>query len=279
MTALTRTPPTLTEAERIHRLVRHAAGLADVRAEVEANHDENRWWPTSITDPRLRMAVAGWSTRVSYRMIGTYNRVVGEAATAGFDGLVASTDDELAELLTPLGLARSRVEYFRSLTELLVRWEKESVDVTVATDESGRDALIADFARDVRGASFKVAQCAVLYARGYHCGVIPVDSGMVAKLAPALGIPLPSGPIAHEHFRYLLEAVVKEQADGLRVLVGSLGHAVSIPAGAAPSWWAHLVLIYFKRLYLNGPSRRLCTLRPVCTEITGCAHALSTRSG
>ncbi|MGW1146950.1 hypothetical protein ACWD6I_18250 [Streptomyces sp. NPDC002454] len=279
MTALTRTPPTLAETERIHRLVRHAAGLDDVRVEVEANHDENRWWPTSITDSRLRMAVAGWSTRVSYRMIGTYSRVVGEAAATGFDGLVASKDDELAELLAPLGLARSRVGYFRSLTELLVRWEKESVDVTTTTDESGRDALIADFARDVRGASYKVAQCAVFYARGYHCGVIPVDSGMVTKLAPALGIPLPSGPIAHERFRYLLEAVVKEHADALRALVGSLGLAVSIPSGAAPSWWAHLVLIYFKRLYLNGPSPRLCTLRPLCTEITDCAHAPSTRSG
>jgi hypothetical protein len=279
MTAPTRTPPTPAEAERIHRLIRHAAGLADVKTEVEANHDENRWWPTSIADPRLRMAVAGWSTRVSYRMIGTYSRVVGEAAATGFDGLVASTDDELAELLTPLGLARSRVGYFRSLTELLVRWEKESVDATAATDESGCDTLIADFARDVRGASYKVAQCAVLYARGYHCGVIPVDSGMVTKLAPALGIPLPSGPIAHERFRYLLEAVVKEEADALRALVGSLGHAVSIPAGTVPSWWAHLVLIYFKRLYLNGPSPRLCTLRPVCTEITDCAHALPARSG
>ncbi|QDY75428.1 hypothetical protein [Streptomyces qinzhouensis] len=277
MTALTRTQPAPAEAERVFHLVRRAAGLTDVKAEVEANHDDNRWWPTSITDPRVRMAVAGWSSRVSYRMIGTYSRVVSEAASIGFDGLVAASDDELAELLTPLGLVGSRVGYFRSLTDLLLRWEKESIDPT--TDGADCDALITIFAQEVRGASYKVAQCALLYARGYHCGIIPVDSGMVTKLAPALGISLPSGPVAHERFRYLLEAVAEDRADDLRALARSSEYAVSIPEQSAPSWWTHLVLIYFKRLYLNGPSPRLCPLRPLCGDVVDCSHARSAPDG
>ncbi|MGV9312116.1 hypothetical protein ACWDR0_07960 [Streptomyces sp. NPDC003691] len=277
MTALTRTKPAPAEAERIFHLVQRAAGLADVKAEVEANHDNNRWWPTSITDPRVRMAVAGWSSRVSYRMIGTYSRVVREAASTGFDGLVAASDDELAELLTPLGLVGSRVGYFRSLTELLLWWEKESIDPTA--DGADCDALITAFAQEVRGASYKVAQCALLYARGYHCGVIPVDSGMVTKLAPALAVSLPSGPVAHERFRHLLEAVVEDRADDLRSLSRSSGYAVSIPEQTVPSWWTHLVLIYFKRLYLNGPSPRLCPLRPLCGDTVDCSHARSAPDG
>ncbi|MEU3597145.1 hypothetical protein ABZ714_00175 [Streptomyces sp. NPDC006798] len=277
MTALTRTQPAPAEAERVFHLVRRAAGLSDVKAEVEANHDDNRWWPTSITDPRVRMAVAGWSSRVSYRMIGTYSRVVGEAVSTGFDGLVAASDDELAEFLTPLGLVGSRVRYFRSLTNLLLRWEEESIDPTV--EGADCDALIAAFAQEVRGASYKVAQCALLYARGYHCGVIPVDSGMVTKLAPALGIDLPSGPIAHERFRYLLEAVTVERADDLRSLAHGSEYAVSIPEASVPSWWTHLVLIYFKRLYLNGPSPRLCSLRPLCADVVNCPHTRATPGG
>ena len=60
------------------RLVGRAAALPDVRAAVEANHDDNRWWPASVPDWRVRMTVAGWSTRVSYAMVSTYAGVVSQ---------------------------------------------------------------------------------------------------------------------------------------------------------------------------------------------------------
>ncbi|MFH9071335.1 hypothetical protein [Streptomyces alboflavus] len=265
-----RTEPSRSDIARIHHLVERAASLPDVKAEVEANHDENRWWPTAVTDPRLRMAVAGWSTRVSYRMIDIYARVVVDADALGFDRLTASTDAELAQLVQPLGLGQTRISYLRSLTELLQSWEKASVDPLAADTDC--DLLIHDFAREVRGASYKVAQCAVLYARGYHCGIIPVDSGMVTKLAPALGASVGSGAAAHERFRCLLEEGVRARSVDFRRLVDALDYRVSIPAGVEPTWWVHLVLIYFKRLYLNGPSPRLCTRRPVCTRVVDCAH-------
>ncbi|MFJ9795451.1 hypothetical protein [Streptomyces sp. NPDC101145] len=269
-----RVKPKTIEVRRVHGLVARAAGLPDVRAEVEANHDENRWWPTTIGDPRVRMLAAGWSSRVSYRMVDTYAGVITSAEARGFDDLVTSTDAELASLVRPIGLPQTRIGYMRSLAELLQRWEKEGVDPTA--ESADLDALILDFATRVRGASYKVAQCALLTARGYHCGIIPVDSGMVTKLAPVLGITLPSGAMAHERMRHVLEAVVHARSAEFRALVTDNEYQVTIPEEAEPTWWVHLVLIYFKRLYLNGPSPQLCRRRPVCTKVVGCAHPTRT---
>ncbi|MEU6573622.1 hypothetical protein [Streptomyces sp. NPDC046805] len=259
-----------TGADRILRLVDTAAALPGVRREVEANHDDNRWWPTSISDTRMRMLVAGWSTRVSYRMIDTYATVVTNANALGFDALADATDREVAGLVRPIGLTTARVDYLRSLTDLVRRWNKDAIDPTAGG--VGTDELIATFAEQVHGASFKVAQCALLYARGYHCGIIPVDSGMVTRLAPALGIALPSGPSAHEELRHRLEAAVRIRPGDFRTLADRHHHGVTIPADTAPTWWVHLVLIYFKRLFLNGPSRRLCTRRPLCAGAIDCTH-------
>ncbi|AXG78606.1 hypothetical protein [Streptomyces paludis] len=258
------------EIRRVHRLVARAAGLPDVRAEVEANHDENRWWPTSISDPRVRMLAAGWSTRVSYRMVETYAGVIASANTHGFDSLAQATDTELIALVRPIGLLQTRIDYLRSLAELLRGWDKEGTDPTAESADC--DALVNDFAGRVRGASYKVAQCALLTARGYHCGIIPVDSGMVTKLAPALGLALPSGAVAHERMRHVLESAVRARSAEFRSLVNDHEYQVTIPEGVDPTWWVHLVLIYFKRLYLNGPARQLCRRRPVCTKVVDCAH-------
>ncbi|MFE9424301.1 hypothetical protein ACFYNO_15185 [Kitasatospora sp. NPDC006697] len=265
-----RAAATALEIRRVHRLVARAAGLPDVQAEVEANHDENRWWPTTITDPRVRMLAAGWSTRVSYRMVETYARVIRAADTRGFDKLIAATDTELTELVRPLGLPQTRIDYLHSLAGLLQNWEQEGIDPTSSAASS--DELIGDFAGRVRGASYKVAQCALLTARGYHCGIIPVDSGMVTKLAPALGIALPLGAVAHERMRHVLEAAVHARAADFRALIAEHEYRVNVPDDVEPTWWVHLVLIYFKRLYLNGPSPRLCRNRPVCTKIVDCTH-------
>lgn len=172
--------PTVFTAELADRLLSFtavAAAQADVKAAVEANHDENRWWPTRITDWRMRMAVAGWSSRVSYTMIGTYAAVVKTASAHGWDALTNMSDAELAAFVTPLGLITARIRYLRSLAEFLA--DPGGDPLTMPAGQ-----LIASLAARVNGASFKVAQCAALYARGYHCGIIPVDSGMVRRLAP-----------------------------------------------------------------------------------------------
>lgn len=267
---LARPRPRAIDNRRVHRLVERAAALPDVRAEVEANHDDNRWWPLSVTDLRMRMLAAGWSTRVSYRMVETYRDVIQAAEARGFDALANDSYDDLVALVRPIGLPQTRIDYLRSLADLLVLWDKQTIDPS--SPSADVDDLVADFAERVRGASFKVAQCALLNARGYHSGIIPVDSGMVTKLAPALGIDLPTGPVAHEKFRHVLEAAVHARPDDFRELAVRHEYAVAIPVNVEPTWWAHLVLIYFKRLYLNGPSHRLCTRRPFCTQVVDCPH-------
>jgi hypothetical protein len=253
--------------ERLFSLVERAVRQPDVRAAVEANHDDNRWWPRSVTDWRIRMTVAGWSTRVSYAMIGTYAGVVSCADALGWGGLTELDDAKLSSIVRPLGLAASRVGYFRSLAGFLGRAEAQGIDL------AGMQAadLVRLFATSVSGAGYKVAQCATLYARGYHCGIIPVDSGMVDKLAPFLGVSLGSGPVAHEQLRHLLEAETRAMPERYKDLVARLGCQVHIPHDALPTWFVHLALIYFKRLYLNRPSPRLCQLRPACPEFLDCA--------
>lgn len=256
-------------AGRVHALVSRAAAQPGVRAAVEANHDDNRWWPQSVTDWRMRMTVAGWSTRVSYAMIGTYSGVVAHAAALGWDGLTAMDDTAIAALVRPLGLAASRVGYLRSLASFLESTSASGTDITGM--EAGE--LVRALAGGVRGAGYKVAQCAALYARGYHCGTIPVDSGMVSRLAPFLGVSLSAGPAAHEELRELLEAAATARSASYRDMAARLGYQVHIPDDAAPTWLVHLVLIYFKRLYLNRPGPGLCPRRPACALFVDCGCA------
>jgi hypothetical protein len=252
-------------AERVRDFTTVAAQQDQVKAAVEANHDDNHWWPAYVSDWRVRMAAAGWSSRISYRMVHTYAAVVKAADTLGWYDLVALSDDQLTAVVRPLGLIGTRVGYLRSLEEFV----SSGVDVH-APDI---DQLIEAFARQVSGASYKIAQCAVLYARGYHCGVIPVDSGMVTKLAPCLGIALDTGPKAHEQMRLLLQQCATTHADNYRDLIDTYGYQATVPDDAVPTWWLHLVLIYFKRLFLNRPtSPRLCTRRPVCAQVLDCDH-------
>lgn len=254
---------------RLYSLIGRIATLPDLKAAVEANHDDNRWWPKAVEDPRMRMLVAGWSTRVSYSMVDVYAHVVTEAHRIGYDRITRSRDETIAALVRPIGLPAARLTYLRSLSTFLDGLDAAGTD-PLTTDI---DVIINRFAAEVRQASFKVAQCATLYARGYHCGVIPVDSGMVTRLAPVLGLCLPAGPIAHEHMRLRLQSCVTDRADDYRDLARTHGHAVTIPGDVTPTWWIHLMLIYFKRLYLNRPRPQVCQARPVCDAVVGCRHA------
>lgn len=96
---------------------------------------------------------------------------------------------------------------------------------------------------------------------------------MVTKLAPVLGISLHARPVAHELMRILLQDSVSDRAGEYRRLVDEQRYNVHLPTGSPPMWWAHLVLIYFKRLYLNRPELRLCPARPVCDAVLDCRHS------
>lgn len=177
----------LTLSDRVFDFVSTIARDFAVKQAVEANHDENRWWPSHIEDWRLRMVIAGWSSRVSYNMINCYRSVIDDACSAGYDRLCRSPDQELSAMLHPIGLTGARISYLRSVSDYISALESEHRDPF----GSSPDEFIADFTHRVKFAGYRVAQCAALYARGYHSGIIPVDSGMVSKLAPCLGVTLP----------------------------------------------------------------------------------------
>ncbi|MEW1844112.1 hypothetical protein AB0392_39720 [Nonomuraea angiospora] len=256
-------------APRLYDLVSVISAQEEVRAAVEANHDNNQWWPLHVDDWRIRMLVAGWSTRVSYAMVDVYAEVVKKADAYGWDALINFQDSEVVELVRPIGLADARVRYLRSLETFVAGSEAcGRHPLTMPADE-----FIEAYAAEVNGASYKVAQCAALYARGYHCGIIPVDSGMVGKLAPLLGMEVGSGTFAHERMRLQLEARAAADCSRYRDLITACGYRVTIPDQAIPTWWLHLVLIYFKRLFLNPPaSPRLCANRPACSTVLDCDH-------
>jgi hypothetical protein len=229
-------------------LISHAASLPNVRNEVIANHDNNKWWPTSVGDWRLRILLAGWSTRISYSMVETYAQVVRQCNELGYDKLQGLSAQDFATLIKPLGLHKSREAYYRSVASAISRIEKCSENV----NGYDNDALINYLQENVYSAGYKVAQCAALYAKGYHCGIMPVDSGMVEMLSTCLGEPISTGPIAHEQIRIILESTIAERKGDFINLIDELGFSdLSIPAGKVPSWWAHLVLIYYKRLWWN----------------------------
>lgn len=104
------------------------------------------------------MLAAGWSTRVSYRMVDTYASVLRCANAMGFDNVAGLTDSKARALVGPLGLTETRLTYLRSLTESLAHWEKCGTDPVTMEPK----AFIREYRSRVRGASFKVAQCAAL---------------------------------------------------------------------------------------------------------------------
>lgn len=237
-------------------VVRDCAACEDVRAEVQANYAENRWWPTSIADWRVRMLIAGWSTRVSYNHIAHYQGVVRAVSEIGWEKLVAHDDETILAIVAPLGLGASRIKYLRSLAVFV-----DNSDGEARVFQRSNDDAIEDFQSMVEGAGYKVAQCAVLYAKGYHCGIIPIDSGMAEMLTPLIPQQLPTGPIRHEIIRKWMERAAVAASSELHDLAGETDTYLGIDRQTPPTWWVHLLLIYYKRLYWNrrrlaGPFRR-----------------------
>lgn len=242
----------------LFEIVKVCASLPSVQREVLQNHDDNQWWPLRVTDWRLRLILAGWSTRVSYNMISTYQNVVNRIYILGYDQLCIMSDKELASIVAPIGLVHSRIGYFRSVQHFLDQSEIEKKILI----ERENDELIELFAKQEKGAGYKVAQCAILYAKGYHCGIFPVDSGMKDMLGPCLGLELPKGSLAHNVMRKVIEYQLNASPDDYYMLAHQLGYGhLNLPKDRTPTWWVHLVLIYFKRQYCNMHVPHTCPLR------------------
>lgn len=235
--------------------LRDCSSREEVLQEVRRNYVDNLWWPLSVTDWRLRMLVAGWSTRVSYQHLSHYQKVVRNVSALGWEALWRMPDSEVVQCVASLGLPETRLLYLRSLTQFISARENRQEWLAGPNDE-----LVEEFAREVQGAGFKVAQCAVLYAKGYECGIIPVDSGMVDMLSPLVPVRLPKSSLAHEIVRRWVEHLVKCASHQISAIAEGAGFPGLAEVGAL-TWWTHLVLIYYKRTYWNkglqvGPFRR-----------------------
>ena len=52
------------------------ASQPEVKDAVIKSHDNNPWWPKDVDDWRMKMLIAGLSTRVSFRMLGSYIKTI-----------------------------------------------------------------------------------------------------------------------------------------------------------------------------------------------------------
>ena len=243
-------------SEKLKRILAICSSDENVKAEVVKNHDNNLWWPTDITDKRMRLLIAGLSTRISYNMITTYQQVVAKLNKHSYEEIIKMDDECLSEIVSPLGLLNARMTYIKSMINFIEKYYND-------LDKYNNEKLIELISKNVHGASYKVAQCCVLYLRGYYCGIMPVDSGMKDILLPCIGFTKRNGSIAHEILRKELEEIVKKL--DLESIVDKNGYSklITIPKNTPFTWWSHLVLIYFKRFYCNKHKPDLC---PLCKE-------------
>lgn len=234
---------------------------ACVRDDVIKNYNNNLWWPLEISDYRIRLIVAGLSTRINYNMIESYRNVIFQLNRYTYPQLRNMPQDDLCNIIKKLGLVNNRYRYIKSMMAFI-----ENHDNLL---EMETDALIKLIADEVVGASYKVAQCCVLYMRGYNCGIMPVDSGMKDMLLPCIGFSNYGNGIGHEKIRSELEACIK-QNDLAEILYKNGYSQLHIEDSSNAAWWAHLVLIYYKRHYCNKHKPNMCPLNSLITLNSCC---------
>lgn len=247
------TPDGFSIGEYFKRIIDVFSSQEVVREHVIKNHDNNLWWPKEIIDSRKRLLFAGLSTRISYNMINHYRSVIAELDKYTYEDIINLPEVDLLKIVGKLGLGNTRVKYIHSMAQFIQKHRDE----VSSYSNSDLVQLIND---EVEGASYKVAQCCVLYSRGYYCGVMPVDSGMVDMLLPCIGFNLSKDSIAHEEARIELECLVSKV--DLRPILEKNNYLdfIDIPEGSDLTWWTHLVLIYYKRFFCNRHNPSICPL-------------------
>ncbi|MDO5568984.1 MAG: hypothetical protein Q4G04_02570 [bacterium] len=229
--------------EEFKEVIRICSNQDEVRDAVIKNHDNNLWWPIEIEDYRKRLLIAGLSTRISYNMIESYKKVISDINKYSYEELKEMKEEELINLIKALGLSNSRYKYIKSMINFIENNEKEILTLN-------NEDLISLIANNVSGASYKVAQCCVLYMKGYYCGIMPVDSGMKDVELPCLGFEKYGSAIGHDILRKELERLTYD--NNMEDIIKKNGYSkLNIPDCNNATWWVHLVLIYYKRNFCN----------------------------
>lgn len=195
----------------------------------------------------MRLIIAGLSTRVSYAMINTYVKVIRQLENMSIDEFFSLSQERKTEILKPLGLIKNRLTYVNSMLQFI----KDNPNMDELSDEQ----FLEKVNHDVKGASYKVAQCALLYRRGYPNDIMPVDSGMKDVMLPCLGYPKQKAGVGHEIARKLLEKDIAQ----INIQQFISKNELDISENQF-SWWAHLSLIYYKPACCNKKNLDTCTL-------------------
>ena len=224
--------------EPIEKVLAIFAKDNELQNEVCKNFYNNLWWPSNVEDKKLRLIIAGLSTRVSYSMIESYRKVINNLISIGFDKFKEFSDDKKISIIKPLGLSSTRLKYINSMYNFI----ENHKDLNSLED----DDFIELISKEVIGASYKVAQCCLLYYKGYPNSIMPIDSGMKDVLLPCLGYEKQKSGIGHEYARKELEKDVASIEKKKFIDKNGLGIDEN-----AFNWWAHLSLIYYKRKYCN----------------------------
>ena len=248
------------EKEELKNILDICSSHEKVREDIFKNHDDNMWWPLKVTDYRKRLLIAGLSTRISYNMIHSYQKVIDNLDSFSYDEIKNMPQEQIIEIIKGLGLSNTRYKYISSMIDFI---EKHSEELKILPN----DKLIELIANNVSGASYKVAQCCVLYMRGYYeSGIMPVDSGMKDVELPCLGFPIYKTAIGHEYLRTELETMIKDLE--LSDIIEKNGYGnLKIPDTSNATWWSHLVLIYYKREFCNKHKPEECALAKSGVEV------------
>ena len=248
------------QISELSRILTIAANMPNVHTDVRDNYWNNRWWPTEITDWRLKILFAGLSTRVNYNAISKFQNVRDNLAHRGFDGLMKLSSKEFMSIVTPLGLAESRWKFWESLRIFANSFPNTS-EVPPQLQNLSNDEHIEFLQKHIKGVGYKVAEGSTLYIRGYQCGIIPVDSGMKDLLGPCLGFETEQNARGHERMRKHIEALAsKLDFSTLLSATGFQDILSEMREGQINTWWVHLTLIYFKRRYCNLHDASKCPL-------------------
>lgn len=238
---------------QFHKIIDICSKQPEVRLAILKNYDDNLWWPLEIQDYRKRLIIAGLSTRISYNMINNYRKIINDFNNYSFEEIKNMSEENIIHIIKGLGLANTRYKYIKSMIEFIEKYNDNIFSMH-------NDELIEFIASNVQGASYKVAQCCVLYMRGYYCGIMPVDSGMKDVELPCIGFPKYCTPKGNNILRKELERLTKNNYMGDIINNNGYNNLKNIDVNNA-TWFVHLVLIYYKRFFCNKHSYELCTLR------------------
>jgi len=88
--------------DKLEQVLKSISKNKKVQEEVFKNFENNLWWPSAVKDKKMRLIIAGLSTRVSYAMINSYIKVIRQLENLDYYEFLALGHNKVTEILKPL---------------------------------------------------------------------------------------------------------------------------------------------------------------------------------